>query len=283
MTGAARTIVLTALAMLAFAANSVLCRLALGQQLIDPASFAAVRVFTAAATLIVIVLPRWRARGRSSGSWRSAGVLFAYLVSFSFAYLSLSAGTGALILFGAAQLTMIASALRGGESFPLLARAGFILAVAGLVVLVAPGVTAPNPIGALLMAIAGLAWGLYSLMGRGGGDPLEVTVNNFIYLVPCVLVLALAFAGQRHLSVKGLALAALSGSLASGLGYVVWYEAQKRLSAITAATVQLSVPVVAALGGLVLMTEHVTLRLVLASCATLGGIAIVFTQRQARR
>jgi drug/metabolite transporter (DMT)-like permease len=280
---AARTIALTALAMLAFAANSVLCRLALGQQLIDPASFAAVRVFTAAATLVAIVLPRWRAHGRSGGNWRSAGVLLAYLVSFSFAYLSLSVGTGALILFGAAQLTMIGSALRGGESFTLLGRAGFILAVAGLVVLVAPGVTAPSAIGALLMAIAGLAWGLYSLMGRGGGDALEVTANNFIYLVPCVLVLGLGFAAERHLTANGLALAALSGSLASGLGYVVWYAAQKRLSAITAATVQLSVPVVAALGGLLLMTEQVTLRLVLASGATLGGIAIVFTQRASRR
>jgi drug/metabolite transporter (DMT)-like permease len=275
--------VLTTLAMLAFAANSVLCRLALGQHLIDPASFAAVRVGTAAATLIPIVFPRWRAHGRRGGNWRSAAVLFAYLVTFSFAYLSLSAGTGALILFGAAQLTMISSALRGGESFPLMARAGFVLAVAGLVVLVAPGVTAPNPIGALLMAIAGLAWGLYSLMGRGAGDPLEVTANNFIYLVPCVIVLGLAFSAQRHLSAQGLALAALSGSLASGLGYVAWYAAQKRLSAITSATVQLSVPVIAALGGLVLMTEHVTLRLVLASCATLGGIAIVFTQRASRR
>ena len=275
--------VLTVLAMLAFAANSLLCRLALGAQLIDPASFAAVRVFTAAATLIPIVLARWRTRGRGGGDWRSAGVLFAYLVSFSFAYQSLSAGTGALILFGAAQLTMIGSALRAGESFPPVARAGFILAVAGLVVLVAPGVTAPNPIGALLMGIAGLAWGLYSLLGRGAGDPLEVTVNNFIYLVPCVIVLGLAFAAERHLSQKGLALAALSGSLASGLGYVAWYAAQKRLSAITAATVQLSVPVIAALGGLVLMTEHVTLRLALASCATLGGIAIVLTRRTARR
>jgi drug/metabolite transporter (DMT)-like permease len=280
--GAARTVALTALAMLAFAANSVLCRLALGEHFIDPASFAAVRVFTAAATLIPIVLPRWRAHGRSRGNWRSAGVLFAYLVSFSFAYLSLSAGTGALILFGAAQLTMIGSALRDGDSFPPLARAGFVLAVAGLVVLVAPGVTAPNPMGAMLMAIAGLAWGLYSLLGRGAGDPLQVTANNFIYLVPCVIVLGVVFAAGRHLSTEGLALAALSGSLASGLGYVAWYAAQKRLSAITAATVQLSVPVIAALGGLVLMTEQVTLRLVLASCATLGGIAIVFTRRSSR-
>jgi drug/metabolite transporter (DMT)-like permease len=277
-----RTVALTALAMIAFAANSVLCRLALGQQLIDPASFAAVRVITAALTLVPIVMPRWRAHGRVSGDWRGAAVLFAYLVTFSFAYVSLSAGTGALILFGAAQLTMIGAALRGGESFSVLGRLGFFLAVVGLVVLVAPGVTAPSPMGALLMAIAGLCWGLYSLLGRGAVDPLEVTANTFIYLVPCVIVLSACFAADRHLSAKGLACAAASGSVASGLGYVVWYEAQKRLSAIRAATVQLSVPVIAALGGLILMTEAVTLRLLLASCATLGGIAVVLTQRVAR-
>jgi drug/metabolite transporter (DMT)-like permease len=260
----------------------VLCRLALGQKLIDPASFAAVRVLTAALTLVIIVLPRWRARGRAAGNWRSAGVLFAYLVSFSFAYLSLSAGTGALILFGAAQLTMIGTALRSGESFSLLGRFGFLLAVVGLVILVAPGVTAPNRVGALLMGIAGLCWGTYSLLGRGAGDPLEVTANNFLYLLPCVALLSICFATDRHLSSTGLAYAAASGSVASGLGYVAWYEAQKRLSAISAATVQLSVPVVAALGGLVLMTENVTLRLVLASCATLGGIALVLTQRAGR-
>jgi drug/metabolite transporter (DMT)-like permease len=278
-----RTLILTALAMLAFAANSVLCRLALGQKLIDPASFATVRVLTAAMTLLVIVGPRWLARGRTRGNWRNAGVLFAYLVSFSFAYLSLGAGTGALILFGAAQLTMIGSALSSGESFSLPGRIGFILAVVGLVVLVFPGITAPNPWGALLMAIAGLSWGLYSLMGRGSGDPLEVTANNFIYLLPCVLLLSLCLTADRHLSGKGLAFAAMSGSVASGLGYVAWYEAQKRLSAISAATVQLSVPVIAALGGLALMTEQVTLRLVLASCTTLGGIAVVLTHRAMRR
>jgi drug/metabolite transporter (DMT)-like permease len=278
-----RTLVLTALAMLAFAANSVLCRLALGQRLIDPASFAAVRVITAAATLALILWPRWRARGRASGNWRSAGVLFAYLVTFSFAYLSLSAGTGALILFGAAQLTMIGSALRSGETFTVLGQSGFILAVIGLVILVAPGITAPNPWGAALMAIAGLSWGLYSLMGRTAGDPLEVTANNFIYLLPGVILLCLGFVAERHVSWRGLVFAAVSGSAASGLGYVVWYEAQRRLSAISAATVQLSVPVLAALGGLALMTEQVTLRLVLSSCATLGGIAVVLTQRAARR
>jgi drug/metabolite transporter (DMT)-like permease len=275
----ARTLVLTALAMLAFAANSVLCRLALGRGLIDPASFAAVRVITAAMVLLPIVLPRWRARGRSSADWRGAAALFAYLIAFSFAYRSLGAGTGALILFGAAQLTMIGMALRAGDSFSAFGWGGFVLAVAGLIVLVAPGVTAPNPAGALLMAIAGLAWGAYSLRGRGAGDPLEVTANNFICLVPLVVALSLCLAADRHLSAGGLGCAAASGSVASGLGYVAWYAAQKRLSAISAATVQLSVPLIAALGGLVLMTETVTLRLVLASCATLGGIALVLTRR----
>ncbi len=278
-----RTLLMTALAMIAFAANSVLCRLALGRQLIDPASFAAVRVITAAVTLLLIIWPRWRARGRARGDWRGAGVLLAYLISFSFAYLSLSAGTGALILFGAAQLTMIGTALRAGETFSLLGRFGFAVAAVGLVILVAPGVTAPDPMGALLMAIAGLSWGIYSLLGRGGGDPLEVTANNFIYLVPCVLLLSVGFAAERHTSWSGLGCAAASGSIASGLGYVVWYAAQKQLSAISAATVQLSVPVIAAIGGLALMTEQVTLRLVLASFATLGGIAVVLTQRTAGR
>jgi len=283
--GVPSTLVLTVLAMLAFAANSVLCRLALGQALIDPASFAAVRVITAVLVLLPIVLPRRRARGRSlgdwRGDWRGAAALFAYLIAFSFAYRSLGAGTGALILFGSAQLTMIGMALRGGESFSVLGWAGFALAVAGLIVLVAPGVTAPNPIGALLMAIAGLAWGAYSLLGRGAGDPLEVTARNFIYLVPLVVALSLCSAADRHLTAGGLGCAAASGSVASGLGYVAWYAAQKRLSAISAATVQLSVPVIAALGGLVLMTEAVTLRLVLASCATLGGIALVLRRRRA--
>ncbi|HEY1725998.1 MAG TPA: DMT family transporter [Steroidobacteraceae bacterium] len=266
---------MTTAAMLAFAANSVLCRLALGDRLIDPASFAAVRVLTAALTLALILTPRWRARGWRRSSWHGAAAMLVYLITFSFAYLSLGAGTGALILFGAAQLTMIGTALRHGESFSLWGQCGFVLAIIGLVVLVAPGVSAPDPLGALMMGVAGLAWGVYSLLGRGAGDPLEITANNFLYLVPAVIILCVVFAGQRHLSFAGLALAAGSGSVASGLGYVAWYEAQKYLTGISAAAVQLSVPVIAALGGLLLMTESITLRLALASCATLGGIAIV--------
>jgi drug/metabolite transporter (DMT)-like permease len=278
---AAPTVVLTGVAMLAFAANSLLCRLALGPGLIDAASFATVRVMAGALTLGLIALPRWRARGRSSTDWGSAAMLFTYMIFFSFAYLSLTAGTGALILFGAVQLTMFLVALRGGEEFPLLSWGGLVLAVVGLVYLVSPGVTAPDPLGALLMAIAGIAWGVYSLLGRGIADPLEATANNFIASVPLVIIVSLLFAGRFNGSGRGLALAAASGALAAGLGYVIWYAALRGLTATRAATVQLSVPVIAAFGGVLVLAETITPRLVLASIATLGGVAIVLAQRAA--
>ncbi len=268
--------------MLAFAANSLLCRLALGQGFIDAASFSTVRVISGAATLTLIVLPRWRARGRSSTDWRSGAMLFTYMVCFSFAYLSLSAGTGALILFGAVQLTMFIRAFRGGEEFPLWSWAGLTLALLGLVYLVSPGVTAPDPLGAVLMAMAGVAWGIYSLLGRGAADPLEATTNNFIAAVPLVLIVSLVSMGHAHSSARGLALAAASGAIASGVGYVIWYAALRHLTATRAATVQLSVPVIAAFGGVLVLDEELTVRLVLAAVATLGGVAIVLAQRVAR-
>ncbi len=268
--------------MLAFAANSLLCRLALGQELIDAASFATVRVISGAMALTLIVLPRWRVRGRASTDWRSAAMLFTYMVFFSFAYLSLSAGTGALILFGAVQLTMFFTALRGGEHFRLLSWAGLVLALLGLVYLLSPGLTAPDPIGAVLMTIAGIAWGFYSLLGRGAGDPLEATANNFIFSVPLVIIVSLLFMGEFYISWSGLALAAVSGAIASGLGYVIWYSALRSLTATRAATVQLSVPAIAAFGGVVLLSEQITLRLVLASVATLSGVWIVLAQRAKR-
>jgi drug/metabolite transporter (DMT)-like permease len=274
-----RILVATAAAMLAFAANSVLCRLALGQEVIDPASFATVRVVSGALTLSVIVLPRWRSRGRPAADRRSVASLFVYMMFFSFAYTSLSTGTGALILFGAVQLTMFVAGLRGGEEFRPLSWGGLVLAVAGLVYLVSPGLTAPDPIGAALMAIAGIAWGLYSLLGRGAADPIEVTANNFIWSVPLVLLTSAVFATQISLSVGGLLLAVASGALASGLGYVIWYMALRGLTATRAATIQLSVPVIAAIGGIALLSEVVTLRLVVASIATLGGVALVLAQR----
>ena len=270
---------LTAVAMLAFAAKSLLCRMALEQGLIDPASFTTVRVVSGALALGLIVLPRWRAGGRIAADWRSAAMLSAYLAFFSFAYVTLGAGTGALILFSAVQLTMFVVALRRGEHFAPMGWTGLVMAIVGLVYLVAPGLTAPNPCGAALMAAAGIAWGIYSLRGRNVADPLEATAANFICATPLVIGVSVLFAGELHGSWRGIALAAASGSVASGLGYVIWYAALGGLTGTRAATVQLSVPVIAAFGGAVLLGEAFTLRLLLASMLTLGGIAIVLTRR----
>ena len=264
--------------MLAFAANSVLCRLALGQGLIDAASFTAVRVVSGAAVLGLILLSR-KDRAQAAPDWRSVITLFIYMAFFSFAYLSLAVGTGALVLFGCVQLTMFIVALKSGENFSAISWAGLALAMAGLIYLVSPGLTAPNPLGAGLMVIAGIAWGLYSLIGRSATDPVRATAYNFIYSVPLVIVTSLIFIADFQVSMRGVSLAAASGAIASGIGYVIWYAALRGLRATSAATVQLSAPVIAAIGGVILLSEDVTPRLLLASAATLGGIALVLGQR----
>ena len=274
-----QTAILTAMAMIAFAANSLLCRHALGDQTIDAASFTTVRVTSGALFLALIMIPRWRSRDRAPVEWRSAAMLFTYMVFFSFAYISLSAGTGALLLFGAVQLTMFVVALRRGETFPALSWVGLGLAAAGIVYLVSPGITAPDPVGAGLMIVAGMAWGFYSLLGRSASDPIESSASNFILAVPLALGVSLAFSGDFHITPRGLVLAVASGVIASGLGYVIWYAALRGLQATSAATVQLSVPVIAAIGGVMFLAEEVTPRLVLASFATLGGIALVLLQK----
>ncbi len=274
--------ILTATAMLAFAANSILCRLALGQGLIDAASFTAVRVISGAVVLSVILWFRQKPV-QTAANWRSVVALFAYMATFSFAYLTLAVGTGALMAFGAVQLTMFTVALRSGEQFSMLSWAGLALAFAGLVYLVSPGLTAPDPLGAALMVIAGIAWGFYSLMGRAAADPVEATAWNFIYSVPLVIVTSLFFIGDFQVSITGVTLAVASGAIASALGYVIWYTALRGLRATTAATVQLSAPVIAAFGGVILLSEHMTLRLVLASALTLGGVALVLGQRAASK
>jgi drug/metabolite transporter (DMT)-like permease len=279
---AAKTALLTLVAMLAFAANPLLCRMAMGQGLIDAATFTTVRVSAGALILSLLLVPRWLRGRRASGNWRAAVMLFAYMACFSFAYLSLGAGTGTLILFGAVQLTMFISALRGGEYFALWSWAGLALAIGGLVYLLSPGVTAPDTTGALLMMVAGIAWGLYSVLGRGIADPLEATAANFIYAVPLVILVSLVFRADFQASREGYLLAIASGAATSGLGYAIWYAALKGLSGIRAATVQLSVPVIAAFGGVVLLSEDITWRLVIASAATLGGVAIVLAQRAVR-
>jgi drug/metabolite transporter (DMT)-like permease len=276
-----RTVLLTALAMVAFAANSLLCRLALGAAEIDAASFTSIRVLAGALTLVLISYAQKRPPSRSNADWRSALALFAYMIFFSFAYISLGAANGALILFGAVQLTMFAVALSSGERFPPLAWFGLAFAAAGLVYLVSPGLTAPDPLGAALMAVAGGAWGVYSLLGRGASDPLTATTMNFILCAPLVVLVSLFSFAQFHISAVGVAYAVASGAIASGCGYVIWYAALRGLTAGRAATVQLSVPVIAAIGAVILLSEPITLRLVLASAATLGGVALVLAQRPA--
>jgi len=279
-----RAIALTVAAMLAFAANSLLCRMALQHGGIDAASFGSIRLVSGALTLALVVRLRSRAGPAGRADWLAAAMLFAYVAFFSFAYLSLSAGTGALILFGAVQLTMLGAGLREGEMFGPVAWSGFVLAVAGLVYLVSPGVTAPPPLGAALMAVAGVAWGVYSLRGRGVADPLAATARNFARAAPMALVLSalLAGTGSAHADAAGIALAVASGALTSGIGYVIWYAALPWLSAMRAATVQLSVPLIAAFGGVIFLSEAITPRLAFASVAILGGIALVLRARAPR-
>jgi drug/metabolite transporter (DMT)-like permease len=273
---------LTAAAMLAFAANSLLCRLALQQDRIDPATFGAVRL--AAGALVLACVMRVGRQGQGTqGDWRAAALLFAYVALFSFAYVSLAAGTGALILFGAVQLSMLGAGLLRGERFAPAGWLGLAMALAGLGVLLLPGATAPSASGAALMAGAGVAWGGYSLRGRGVADPLAATAASFVRAAPMGILLALAFAARAHADARGVALAIASGALTSGLGYVLWYAALRRLTALRAATVQLSVPLIAALGGVLLLGEVFTPRLGLSALAILGGIGLVLGSRTVRR
>lgn len=274
---------LTACALIPLAANSILCRQALETGAIDAASFTSIRIISGAVMLCLIVLIRRRPLSKQDGNIKSAAMLFTYMVFFSFAYLSLGAGTGALILFGAVQLTMFVYALKIGEHFSLLSWLGLGTAVSGIIYLVSPGLNAPDLIGSLLMIIAGIAWGLYSLAGRGTTKPLESTAMNFVYCVVPVIVMNLFFLDQTVLSNHGVLLAIASGALASGCGYTIWYSALRYLKATQAATVQLCVPIIAALGGTVLLDETLTLRLILASLATLGGVALVLLQRSHKK
>jgi drug/metabolite transporter (DMT)-like permease len=270
--------------MVAFAANSILCRLALAPGAIDPASFTAVRLASGAAILLVIVHATGRGGLRGSGNWLSGAFLFAYAIGFSLAYVDLTIATGALLLFGAVQLTMLVAAIAGGERPQPLQWLGIAAAVGGFVYLVSPGLEAPSPLGSLLMTAAGVAWGFYTLRGRGTADPIAATGDNFVRSVPLVLVVGLAWVLLRgaHLTTRGLALATISGAVTSGVGYVIWYVALRRLTATRAAAVQLTVPVIAAAGGVLFMAEAITLRLIVASLAILGGVGVVMAGRETR-
>jgi len=266
---------LTASALVAFAANSVLCRLALAPAAIDPLSFSTLRVVSGALTLAMVVGVRGRRPAASPGpSWGSAGALLAYMLGFSFAYVSLTAGTGALILFGAVQATMLLAGLLAGERLAPAQWAGLLLALGGLVLLQLPGVSAPAPVGAALMAVAGVAWGLYSLRGRGNPAPLSATAASFAGAAVPLLALTPLLLPLLWWSAPGALWAVLSGSVTSGLGYVAWYAAVRGLTATRAAIVQLPVPVLTAIAGVIFLSETVSARLVLCGLAVLGGVAL---------
>lgn len=279
-----QTVFLTTLTLIAFASNSVLGRAALGDRSIDAASYTSIRLISGALVLYLIVhLNRTGSRSGARGSWWAALMLFLYAVSFSFAYITLETGTGALILFGAVQITMILVSLMGGCRLHPAEWLGMAIAFGGFVYLVLPGVTAPPLIGFLLMALAGIAWGLYTLAGRGSDHALLDTAYNFLRTVPLALIVALLAIGHSHWSLHGVLLAVTSGAISSGLGYTIWYAALGGLSATQAAVVQLLVPVIAALGGVVFVAEPITLRLVLSALLILGGILLVVLGRRRSR
>lgn len=260
--------------MVAFAANSLLCRMALKNTAIDPASFTSIRIVSGALVLWLIVRLRGISR-RPEGSWLAAAALFVYAAGFSFAYIKLPAAVGALILFGAVQATMIGYGMWRGERMRLVQVLGLGLAIAGLVSLLAPGLSAPPLDSAALMVLAGVAWGVYSRRGKRFGNPTVATAGNFLRAVPFAVVLSLVMLPLASGDSAGVWYALASGGLASGLGYAMWYAALPGLTATNAATIQLSVPVIAAVGGVVFLGEAITLQLVLSSAGILGGIALV--------
>ena len=275
----ALTPALTLLAMIAFAGNSLLCRQALKATAIDAATFTTVRMLSAALVLGLLIGFKPSVY-RNHGNWPSALALFAYAAGFSFAYIHLSAGTGALLLFGAVQATMIGVGIYKGERLAGWRLVGFLLAIAGLVTLLLPGLSAPPLLSAISMAGAGIAWGIYSLRGKGSGSPLAATAGNFLRTVPMTAGLTLLMLQHMSWDTAGLVYAVLSGALTSGIGYAIWYQVLPALKSTTAASVQLSVPVIAAAGGVLVLGEPLSLRLLIASGAILCGIALVIHQKR---
>jgi len=274
-----RVALLTLFAMLAFAGNSLLCRVALRDTAIDAASFTTIRLASGALVLAAIMLAR-RSRPTAAGSWPMAAMLFSYAAFFSFAYRQLTAATGALLLFGAVQTSMLGYGLASGERLRPLQVAGLAVAVGGLVYMLLPGLAAPPIVSAACMLLAGASWAVYSVLGRGVKDPVGATAGNFVRSVPFTVVLSLAAIGSFQIDRAGVAYAVVSGAITSGLGYVLWYAALPALKATSAATVQLSVPAIAALGGVALLSETMSPRLLVASAAILGGIALTISRRK---
>lgn len=277
-----RLFALTLFAMLAFAGNSLLCRIALKQTAIDPTTFVAIRIVSGALMLWLVLALR-RQSTRLEGTWAGALALLAYAMAFSYAYTHIPAGTGALLLFGAIQISMILYGLAIGERLSPLQCAGMALAVTGLVALMLPSADAPPVFYGFLMILSGVAWSIYSLLGRGAKNPVAATAGNFIRAAPVALALLLAqfVASHVRIDAAGAGYAVASGAVTSGLGYILWYAALKQLNVTRAATVQLSVPVLAALGGTLLLDEPLTALLVAASALVLAGVSLVIFNKRA--
>ena len=275
-----KTIIFTSLTLIAFAANSVLCRLALADNSIDAAGFTIIRLLSGAIVLLlIIILSKRDIKNSNKGSWSGGLMLFLYAVTFSFAYISLDTGTGALILFGAVQITMILWSIFKGNRLHLSEWAGVIIAFGGFLYLVLPGVSAPSPIGFIFMTTSGIAWGIYSLIGHNSKNPLMDTGYNFIRTIPFIILLFIIFINHMNYSSEGILLAILSGGITSGIGYVLWYRALGGLTTIQAAVVQLLVPLIAAFGGIVFVSESITFRLIISAIFVLGGILLVMNSR----
>src|SRR5215510_7511173 len=276
-----RIIIITSLTLLAFAANSILCRLALGGNLIDPVTFATIRLVNGAWALAIVsrLTPESKAPKNTGGAWASGFALFAYAIAFSLAYISLSAGTGALILFGTVQVVMIGVALISGERLGFAQWVGLAAAIGGLTYLALPGLSAPDPIGALLMCLAGVAWGMYSIRGKGVSAPVSMTAGNFLRSSPMALIASAVALSSAHLAPFGILLALISGVITSGLGYVLWYKALRGLTTTQASVAQPLVPVLAAFGGVAFLSERMSVRLVIASALIVGGVAIAVLKR----
>jgi drug/metabolite transporter (DMT)-like permease len=271
---------LTALTLLAFAANSLLCRMALGGLFIDPLSFATLRLVSGALGLVLISqsVGKFETAQKTQGSWGSGFALFVYAVAFSMAYVSLSIGMGTLILFGAVQMTMIGAALRSGEKLGPAQWVGSAIAFGGLIYLMLPGISAPDPLGALLMCISGISWGVYSVRGKGISAPVAMTTGNFIRSVPMAIIASAIGFFSFKLKPFGIFLAVISGVVTSGLGYVLWYRALRSLTTTQASVVQLIVPVLAAFGGVIFLAEQLSVRLVASSALILGGAALAIVK-----
>lgn len=272
---------LVILTLLAFAANSLFCRMALGAELIDPISFTTLRLVSGALILFIITSFNYyfKERVKIAGSWKSASALFIYAIAFSLAYLTLSTGTGALVLFGAVQLTMMIFAIKKGEKLSSVQWIGFIAAIAGLIYLVLPGVSAPHPLGVLLMAGSGIGWGIYSIRGKKVASPIQMTAGNFIRAAPMAIVLSLLTLSQVEAQLNGILLAVGSGAVTSGLGYVIWYKTLRHLTTSQASIIQLAVPVIAAFGGVIFLSEVLSGRLVISSLLVLGGVGLAVIKK----